>query len=395
MGEMTKEIKYLSLQAINAPYQQEMEQAIHEVIDSGWYLQGQKVKNFEQHYADYIGTKHCITCGNGLDALKLILQGEMVLGRLSKGDEVIVPANTYIATILAITSVGLTPILVEPSIDTLQIDEELIEARLSEKTKAIMTVHLYGKCSITEKILKICKEHKLLLFEDNAQAHGCLYKPVTGSHTTYRASKHTGSIGDAGAHSFYPGKNMGAMGDAGAVTTKDDDLAQVIRALGNYGSAKKYIFDYTGRNSRMDEIQAAMLDVKLKHIDDINKTRRAHASLLLSQLKGDIVEACIPSQLFGDAPETNVVHIFPFLSTKREELQSFLKKHGVQTMIHYPIPPHKQKCYPDWNALSLPITERIHQEELSLPCNEAMSLEDIYYLADLINQFYNKGCHKS
>lgn len=389
MGEMTREIKYLSLQAINAPYQKEMEHAIKEVIDSGWYLQGQKVNNFEQHYAEYIGTMHCVACGNGLDALKLILQGEMVLGRLSQGDEVIVPANTYIATILAITSVGLTPILVEPSLDTLQIDANLIEAHLTEKTKAIMTVHLYGKCSITEKLLEICKKHNLMLFEDNAQAHGCKFIQESNLQSAPRTSMHTGSIGDAGAHSFYPGKNMGAMGDAGAVTTNDDDLAQVIRALGNYGSAKKYVFDYTGRNSRMDEMQAAVLDVKLKHIDTINKTRRALASALLSQLTPNVVEACIPCKLFSEAPESNVVHIFPFLTTKRDSLQSFLKEHGVQTMIHYPIPPHQQKCYSDWSNLSLPITERIHREELSLPCNEAMNQEDIAYIADLINQFYN------
>lgn len=390
MEKINREIKYLNLKAINAPYQKEIEQAIHDVIDSGWYLQGQKVKDFEKHYAEYIGTKHCISCGNGLDALKLILQGEIVLGRLAKGDEIIVPANTYIATILAITSVGLSPILVEPNIGTLQLDANLIEERLSEKTKAVMTVHLYGKCSITEKMLSLCKAHNLLLFEDNAQAHGCNCNLASAMQPTKRTNKHTGSIGNAGAHSFYPGKNLGAMGDAGAVTTNDDELAEVIRALGNYGSAKKYIFEYTGRNSRMDEIQAAMLDIKLKHIDRINEIRKAHAMLLRASLSPNIVESCIPSQLFDIALGDYVIHIFPFLTSKRAELQQFLREHGVQTMIHYPIPPHQQKCYPGWNHLSLPITEKIHSEELSLPCNEAMSQDDILYTADLINQFYSE-----
>jgi len=390
MEKNNREIKYLCLKSINAPYQEEMEQAILDVIDSGWYLQGLKVKNFEKHYADYIGTKHCIACGNGLDALKLILQGEIVLGRLNKGDEVIVPANTYIATILAITSVGLTPILVEPDIETLQLNANLIEERLSEKTKAIMTVHLYGKCSITEKMLRICETHNLLLFEDNAQAHGCTCKIESARLPRKKINKHTGSIGNAGAHSFYPGKNLGAMGDAGAVTTNDDELAEVIRALGNYGSAKKYIFEYTGRNSRMDEIQAAVLDVKLKYIDQINKIRKAHAILLRSCLNRGIVEKCIPRKLFDSGLENYVVHIFPFLTEEREKLQRFLNEHGVQTMIHYPIPPHQQKCYSEWSSLSLPITEKIHREELSLPCNEAMSQEEIQYVSKLINQFYNE-----
>lgn len=390
MKETRKEIKYLSLKAINAPYQKDIENAIHEVVDSGWYLQGQKIKTFEKHYADFIGTKHCVSCGNGLDALKLILQGEIVLGRLKLGDEIIVPANTYIATILAITSLGLSPILVEPEIDTLQLDTNLIETHITQRTKAIMTVHLYGKCSITDKMLEICNHHKLLLFEDNAQAHGCLCQLGNNENNKHTFTKRTGSIGNAGAHSFYPGKNLGAMGDAGAVTTNDDELAEVIRALGNYGSAKKYIFDYTGRNSRMDEIQAAVLDVKLAHIDQINQTRISLASLLKSKLSQEIASTCIPSKLFYNLG-SYVVHIFPFITPKREKLQQYLKKNGVHTMIHYPIPPHQQKCYTEWNGYSLPITEKIHHEELSLPCNESMAPEDIEYIATLINRFFLEG----
>lgn len=390
MEEKTKEIKYLSLKAINAPYQKDMEKAIQQVVDSGWYLLGEKVKTFERHYAEYIGSKHCISCGNGLDALKLILQGELVLGRLNEGDEIIVPANTYIATILAITTLRLTPILVEPDINTLQLDARLVEQHITPKTKAVMTVHLYGKCSITKQLLEVCKAHGLMLFEDNAQAHGCTCAPNASSLLTSPDKKHTGGLGNAGAHSFYPGKNLGAMGDAGAVTTDDDELAEVIKALGNYGSAKKYVFDYTGRNSRMDEIQAAVLDVKLAHLDHINETRIAYSTLLRSLLHPDIVATSIPSKLFDSATGNNVFHIFPFLTTRREELQLYLMEHGVQTMIHYPIPPHHQKCYAEWRNLSLPITERIHREELSLPCNEAMTKEDIAYVAKLINAFYKK-----
>lgn len=384
-----KEIKYLSLKDVNAPYEKDILTAMAKVVNSGWYLQGKAISQFEKHYAEYIGTKHCVSCGNGLDALKLILQGEIILGRLNKGDEVIVPANTYIATILAITSVGLTPVLVEPSLKTLQLDAELIEAHLTPKTKAIMTVHLYGKCSITKKMLQLCHDHNLLLFEDNAQAHGC----ICGFHDSechVNEKQHTGSIGDAGAHSFYPGKNLGAMGDAGAVTTNDTQLATVIRALGNYGSAKKYIFDYTGRNSRMDEIQAAVLDIKLNHLDAINRKRQELSRIYLKALDSDITAHCIPNELY-DTEGTNVVHIFPILTPRRNELQLFLKEHGIQTLIHYPIPPHHQKCYTEWKDLALPITEKIHQEELSLPCNETMTEKDILYICEVINEYNKKN----
>lgn len=385
-----KEIKYLSLKDLNAPYEKDIQHAISEVVSSGWYLQGKRIHDFEEHYAAYIGTRHCISCGNGLDALKLMLQGEMILGRMQPGDEVLVAANTYIATILAITSVGLTPILIEPTIDTLQMDDSLIESHITGKTRALLTVHLYGKCSVTPSMIAICKKHHLLLFEDNAQAHGCIYRGKTSSDGW--DGKRTGSLGAAAAHSFYPGKNLGALGDAGAVTTDDDDLAEVIRALGNYGSARKYVFDFQGRNSRMDEIQAAVLDVKLKHLDETNERRQDLAQLYLKYLGEDKRTTgmqnlkVIPSKLYSPK-ESNVVHIFPILSSRRDELQQYLKENGVGTMIHYPIPPHQQKCYVEWNHLHLPITEKIHQQELSLPCNQNMTEEDVERIAELIRKF--------
>lgn len=384
-----KEIKYLSLKDLNAPYEKDIQHAISEVVSSGWYLQGKRIHDFEEHYAAYIGTRHCISCGNGLDALKLMLQGEMILGRMQPGDEVLVAANTYIATILAITSVGLTPILIEPTIDTLQMDDSLIESHITGKTRALLTVHLYGKCSVTPNMIAICKKHHLLLFEDNAQAHGCIYRGKTSSDGLN--GKRTGSLGTAAAHSFYPGKNLGALGDAGAVTTDDDDLAEIIRALGNYGSARKYVFDYQGRNSRMDEIQAAVLDVKLKHLNETNERRQNLAQLYLKYLGEDKragmqSHEVIPSNLYSPK-ESNVVHIFPILSSRRDELQQYLKENGVGTMIHYPIPPHQQKCYAEWNHLHLPITEKIHQQELSLPCNQCMEEEDVERIAELIRKF--------
>ena len=383
-----QEIKYLSLKAINAPYEEEIKREITKIVESGWYLLGDAVNQFETAYANYIGTKHCIACGNGLDALKLVLMGEIELGRLHPGDEVIVPANTYIATILAITYVGLTPILIEPNINTMQIDDSLIEQHITPKTKAIMTVHLYGRLSITSKMIDTCRKHNLLLFEDNAQAFDC-----QGKDTKYKDEKfedglyHTGALGDAAAHSFYPGKNLGAIGDAGAVTTNDDELAEVIRALHNYGSSKKYVFDYQGINSRMDELQAAVLSIKLKHPKEEHNARTLIAKQYLQELKPEIVAQCIPADLYI-SPSANVIHIFPFLTKKRDELKEYLAAHKVGTVIHYPIPPHKQRCYSEWHNLSLPITERIAEQELSLPCNSAMSGEDIERVISLINEFF-------
>ena len=356
-------IKYLDLKAINKPY----EHAADAVLRSGWYLKGEYTQKFEAAYAEYIGTKYCVGCANGLDALTLIFRAYIELGVMQKGDEVIVPANTYIASILAITECGLVPILVEPSIDTLQIDDALIERAITPRTKAIMIVHLYGRCAYTDRIGDVCHKYGLKLIEDNAQAHGCTYE-----------GRKTGSLGDAAGHSFYPGKNLGAFGDAGAVTTDDDALAEVVRAIGNYGSSKKYVFDYVGRNSRIDEIQAAILLEKLKTLDASNARRKEIAALYN---KEDNPLIRIPSCHDRDS----VWHIFPVFCEHRDCLQQYLKDNGVETQIHYPVPPHKQKCYSEWNHLSFPITERIHREELSIPCNQAMKNEEVELIVDLLN----------
>ena len=358
-------IKYLDLKEINAPYVH----AADEVLKSGWYLKGEATRCFEQHYAAYIGTQHCIGCGNGLDALTLIFRAYKTMGIMQDGDEVIVPANTYIASILAITENRLTPVLVEPDIDTLQIDDRLIEEAITPRTRAVMIVHLYGRCAYTDKIGDICRRHGLKLVEDNAQAHGC-----------HSQLKKTGSLGHAAAHSFYPTKNLGAFGDAGAVTTDDEELAVILRSLGNYGSSHKYVFDYQGRNSRMDELQAAILDAKLKDLDAANRHRKEIAALYINEVKN-------PAVVVPECERDSVFHIFPVLCTRRDELKQYLAEHGVETEIHYPIPPHKQQCYEEWNQLSLPITERIHREELSLPCNPVITHEEANHIVDLLNRF--------
>ena len=366
-------IKYLPLKQINDRYDAELREAVGRVMDSGWYLKGEHTQRFEKNYATYIGTKYCVGVANGLDALTLILRAYIEKGVMQPGDEVIVPANTFIASILSISECGLTPVLVEPSIDTFQIDDSRIEEVVTERTKALMIVHLYGRCAYTEKIGMICKKHQLKLIEDNAQAHGC-FAPMDNGQW-----RRTGSLGDAAAHSFYPGKNLGALGDAGAVTTNDKELAQIIEELGNYGSSKKYVFDYQGRNSRLDEIQAAMLDVKLRHLDEDNQRRQAIADYYINNVKHPEILLPTPSQ--------SVYHIFPILCERRDELQLYLKENGVETMIHYPIPPHKQACYKEWNDLSFPITERIHRQELSLPCHPAMKQEEADQIVSLLNRF--------
>lgn len=364
-------VKFLDLQKITAKYTEEIHVAAKRVVDSGWYLQGLENANFEKHYSEYIGTKYTVGVANGLDALIWILRGYIELGVMKPGDEVIVPANTYIATILAITENGLKPVLVEPNINTYQIDDRLIEKAVTPRTKAVMIVHLYGCCAYTEEIGEICKKYNLKLLEDNAQAHGCVFN-----------GRRTGSLGDAAAHSFYPGKNLGALGDAGAVTTNDKELADTIRALANYGSAKKYVFRYIGRNSRLDEMQAAVLDVKLRHLDEDNALRRQVARYYMEHIKHpDIV---LPEVENWDR---HVFHIFPIRSSRRDELQKYLSENGIQTIIHYPIPPHKQECYKDWNSRSFPITEKIHAEELSLPMSPVMEEEEIRTVVDTINRW--------
>lgn len=382
-----EKIKYLDLKAINDQYQPEINEAIAQVLDSGWYLNGNALKQFEEAYAAFIGSEYCIGCGCGLDALKLILMGEIELGRLQKDDEILVPANTYYATILAITSVGLTPVLIDSRMDTLQIDERLIEQHITQKTKALMTVHLYGKLSVTPKILELCRKHQLLLFEDNAQAFACQMQ-VENSEAS-RKSIHTGNIGDAAAHSFYPGKNLGALGDAGAITTNDRKLAEVIISLRDYGRVSKYEFNYQGLNSRMEELQAAVLCVKLKNPYGEAKDRFRKVQYYLSKLDKKIVEHCIPKRLYEEEAE-NVVHVFPFLTEKRDELRDYLSEHQVQTVYHYPIPPHQQSCYPEWNHLSFPVTERIAQQEISLPCNSTLKQGELDRIINLINRFFEE-----
>lgn len=364
-------VPFLSLRDITSKYRDELCDAVCRTVDSGWYLQGDENSRFESHYAEYIGTKHCIGVANGLDALILILRAYMELGIMHKGDEVIVPANTYIASILAIAENNLTPVLVEPRFETLEIDDELIESKITERTKAIMIVHLYGRCAYTEKIGMLCKKYNLKLIEDNAQAHGCTFDV-----------RRTGSIGDAAGHSFYPGKNLGALGDGGAITTNDEHMADCIRALANYGSQQKYIFKYQGRNSRLDEIQAAVLDVKLRYLDEDNRLRQQVAAYYYDNIKNPMLK--LPVRL----PDVNnVYHLFPVFCERRDELQQYLKEHGVQTLIHYPIPPHKQECYKEWNSISLPITERIAKEELSLPISSVLTNEETEIVVKHINAF--------
>ena len=363
-------INYLSLQKITALHESEITTAVNQVLRYGWYLQGEHIALFEKNYAQYIGTKYCVTCGNGLDALCLIFRAYIELGLLKEGDEVIVPANTYIATILSITENHLTPILVEPDINTLEIDEKQIEQAITSRTRAIMLVHLYGRCAYTAFIGDICKRHNLLLLEDNAQAHGCHF-----------GNNRTGSLGHAAAHSFYPGKNLGALGDAGAVTTDDEQLVQTIRSLANYGSARKYEFTFKGKNSRMDEIHAAVLNVKLPYLDKENQRRKQIAKAYLEGINNPHIT------LIKDNDRDNVYHIFPILSPSRDRLQQYLKDNGIETMIHYPIPPHQQEAYKEWNEQHYPITEFIHQQELSLPCNPTMTDEEVYQIIDSINMY--------
>lgn len=363
------EIPYLSLKRITAMHADEIQQAVSEAVASGWYLQGERIAKFEQEWASYNGAKHCVSCANGLDALTLMIRSYKELGRLKEGDEVIVPANTYIATILALTENNLKPILVEPNITTFQIDDSKIEEYITEKTKAIMIVHLYGYNAYTERIGEICKKYNLLLLQDCAQSHGLARQ------STF-VPKWKGAGGEA--HSFYPGKNLGALADAGAITTNDDEMADVFRTIANYGSSKKYVFDYVGHNSRMDEISAAVLSVKLKYLDEDNRHRQEIADYYINNIKNERI--ILP-------PREGVHHIFPILTTHRDELQVYLKEHEIGTMIHYPIPPHKQQCYKDWNSMSFPITERIHHEELSLPLNQAMHLEEAEYIIEIINKW--------
>lgn len=358
-------ISYLDLKKINAPYIDCMQKA----AQSGWYLRGEQTRNFEQAYAHYTGTRFCVGCGNGLDALTLIFRAYIEMGVMKPGDEVIVPANTYIASILAITENNLIPILVEPDAETLQIDEDRIEQAVTERTRALLLVHLYGRCAYTGRIGDLCRQYHLKLIEDNAQAHGCTFE-----------GQRTGALGDAAGHSFYPTKNLGALGDAGAVTTDDEELARLVEMLGNYGSGKKYYFDYAGRNSRIDEIQAAVLQEKLKSLDTWNCRRREIASIYINKVENPLIHIPVSNR-------DNVWHIFPVFSRYRNPLRTYLMEHGVETQIHYPVPPHKQQCYAGWAEQVLPVAEQLHAQELSIPCHQAMTEKEAGQIADLLNHF--------
>lgn len=372
-------IPFLSLKDVTALHGAEINEAVSRVVNSGWYLQGKENELFEKHYSEFIGTKFTIGCANGLDALIWIFRAYIELGVMKPGDEVIVPANTYIATTLSITENGLVPVSIEPKPNTLEIDDDLIEAAITPRTKAIAIVHLYGRIAYTEKIGKLCKKYHLKLIEDCAQSHGCKYYD----------GRITGSIGDAAGHSFYPGKNLGALGDGGAVTTNDSELATAIRALANYGSQKKYVFKYAGRNSRLDEIQAAVLDVKLKYLVEDNAKRKTVAHYYYEHINNPLVT--LPDFLPDDQ---NVYHLFPIIVSgkdNRDRLHDYLEQHGVGTVCHYPIAPHQQECYAKvkWNTprLTLPITERLANEELSLPIGPAITKEEVEQVIKLINVF--------
>ncbi len=376
---MKKEIPFLSLKDVTALHAEEINEAVRRVVDSGWYLQGEENERFEKHYSEFVGTRYTIGCANGLDALIWIFRAYIEMGIMKAGDEVIVPANTYIATILAITENRLVPVLVEPKPTTLEIDDEKIETAITPKTRAITIVHLYGRIAYTDKIGDLCKKYNLKLIEDCAQSHGS--KSFDG--------RVTGSIGDAAGHSFYPGKNLGALGDGGAVTTNDSELASIIRALANYGSQKKYVFKYAGRNSRLDELQAAVLDVKLKYLTEDNAHRREVAHYYYEHINNPLIS--LPDLL---PDEQNVYHLFPIIvkgKDNRDRLHDYLAENGVGTVCHYPIAPHKQECYANetWNIpqLSLPITERLADEELSLPIGPAIKMEEVAEVVKLINRF--------
>lgn len=384
-------IPFLSLKDVTALHGAEINEAVTRVVNGGWYLQGEENKRFEANYANFIGAKHCIGCANGLDALIWIFRAYIELGVMQPGDDVIVPANTYIATILSITENGLKPILVEPKLNTLEIDDDLIEKAITPRTKAICIVHLYGRNAYTDKIGALCKKYNLKLVEDNAQAHGC-YAPTNNSElstdsklsTLNSQLRMTGSIGDAAGHSFYPGKNLGALGDGGAVTTSDDALAEAVRTLANYGSQKKYVFKYTGRNSRLDEIQAAVLDVKLKYLVEDNAHRKQVANYYYDHISNPLIT--LPDRL---PDEQNAYHLFPILvgEDKRDAMHDYLEHNGVGTVIHYPIAPHKQECYKGWNGMNLPITEYIADHELSLPIGPAITISEVGNVVKFINNF--------
>lgn len=370
-------IPFLDLKSINAQYRDELIEVCIKVIDSGWYIQGTEHKEFEKEFSKYCGTKYCIGVANGLDALTLIIRAYKEMGVMSDGDEVIVPANTYIATILAISENKLTPVLVEPDIKTYNIDTDLIEEKITTRTKAIMAVHLYGQVAAMDVINIIAKKYNLKVIEDSAQAHGASYN-----------NRRTGNLGDASGFSFYPGKNLGALGDGGAVTTNDEELADTIRALGNYGSHKKYENIYKGKNSRLDEIQAAMLRVKLRYLDHEIEERRKIADYYMQNINNDAITLPIEEYQCSIINfQSHVWHLFVIRAQKREELQKYLLDNGIQSLIHYPIAPFKQVAYKEWNEENYLISEQIHNEVLSIPITPLQTVENTKKIVEVLNEF--------
>lgn len=369
-------IEFLNLKKINGQYKEEFSAMFQKVLDSGWFILGNEVKNFEEKFSAYCGTRHCIGVANGLDALILILEGYKELKIMQEADEVIVPSNTYIASILAISKAGLKPILVEPDIDTYLLDPKLIAAKITSKTRAIMPVHLYGQLSDMNSINAIAKEHNLKVIEDSAQSHGAMFNGIR-----------SGNLGDASGFSFYPGKNLGALGDGGAITTNDDELAKVIIALRNYGSHVKYQNLYRGINSRLDELQAGLLAAKLERLDADNQTRRNIADYYLSNIKNELVQ--LPSQHESGVKDllSHVWHVFVVRTKNRKHFQEYLTNKGVQTIIHYPVPPHKQPAYVKWNNESFPISERIHEQIISLPISPVMEASEYISVAEIVNRY--------
>ncbi|MDR6761721.1 dTDP-4-amino-4,6-dideoxygalactose transaminase [Flavobacterium sp. 2755] len=365
-------IPFLDLKKINEPYETAFQEKLKLVLDNGWYILGKETETFEKAYAEYCQTKYCIGVGNGFDALVLIFKGYIELGKLKKGDEVIVPANTYIASILAILQADLVPVLVEPKLETYNINPDLIFEKITSKTKAILAVHLYGQLAEMDKINEIAEEHNLIVVEDAAQSHGAERNLKSKIY----------NLKSAIAYSFYPGKNLGCLGDGGAITTNDPELAKVLFSLRNYGSEQKYYNEYIGVNSRLDELQAAFLNEKLPNLDADNEKRRTVAKRYLAGIKNDKIE--LP---FWDFSNNHVFHLFVIRTKNREHLQQYLTKNNIQTVIHYPVPPHKQKAFKDWNNLSFPITEKIHNEVLSLPMSPVLTETEVDYIIEILNQY--------
>ena len=367
-------IPFLNLKKINAAYEDAFQDKLKSVLASGWYVLGNEVEAFETQFAAYCNAKYCIGVGNGFDALVLLFKGYLQLGKLQKGDEVIVPANTFIASILAIMEAGLVPVLVEPKLETYNLNPDLISGKITFKTKAVLAVHLYGQLAEMEAILAIAKEHDFLVIEDAAQSHGAYFEEESKSGLVKR--------GDAQAYSFYPGKNLGALGDGGAVVTNDEALAKVVSTLRNYGSETKYYYEFQGVNSRLDELQAAFLNIKLPNLDRDNDKRRVIASRYISEINNKKI--VLPS---WDKSTNHVFHLFVIRTKNRQELQEYLHQNGIETIIHYPVPPHKQSALTAYNNLSFPITEQIHDEVLSLPISPTLTNEEVDLIVKIINQY--------